>query len=310
MNETSTTARRDGLRQARRARSRRVQPARRGCAPSTRPADRRAAPRPAVRGPRREHRRGSRRAATGQSVKPPVRGADVQADALARIDPERVEGAGQLLAAARDVRRRLGQRRRGVAASTRSPGLRSRARAVAGPTRTWPASSSACARVRLGGEAALDDQLVQADCGGPAAVVRRSAPVSSRAAVARRDGPSSPIVSSHLRRRCPSTSMRRRRRRSATDAVVDEVLRRQADELDRHRARPRRRVPASASASSTRRPEAARDDALLERDHELPAARLRQRCSCRVERLDVARVDHADRPAVGGQRGRPPPCRA
>ena len=74
---------------------------------------------------------------------------DVEADAARRVDLERIEGGGQLVAAARDVRLPLDDGRRGVAGSRRSPGLRSRRAPSPSPTRTLPASTSACARVRV-----------------------------------------------------------------------------------------------------------------------------------------------------------------
>ena len=75
------------------------------------------------------------------------RRADVEADAARRVDLERIERGGQLVAAAADVRLGADDRERRVG-STRSPGLRSCRAASPSPTRTLPASTSACARVR------------------------------------------------------------------------------------------------------------------------------------------------------------------
>ena len=81
-------------------------------------------------------------------MKPPVEAPTSSADQPARVDLERVERRRQLVAAAADVRLRLGHAD-GVSAATRSPGLRSCRAASPSPTLTAPASTSACARLRV-----------------------------------------------------------------------------------------------------------------------------------------------------------------
>ena len=133
-------------------------------------------------------------------------GADVEADEAGRVDPEGVQRGGQLVAAPGDVRLGASDRDRGVRGRRgRRPCGPARA-ASPSPTRTWPAITSACARVRDLDEAALDEELVEADpcragralvrvtrlsCHSPlhrgltgATRVRRSAPPSPTAAAA------------------------------------------------------------------------------------------------------------------------------
>ena len=106
-------------------------------------------------------------------MKPPVDAPDVQADQARGIDLERVERGGELVAAAADVRLALRDRDGRVAGSSRSPGLQVRARGVA-LAHPDLAGEDQCLgpRPRLG-EAALDEELVQALSGRLAAGVPR-----------------------------------------------------------------------------------------------------------------------------------------
>ena len=92
----------------------------------------------------------ARRAALQQDVGEAAgRGTDVEARPSRRVDLERVERRRELVAAAADVRLAAPSTATVVAASIRSPGLRSRRAASPSPTRTLPASTSACARLRV-----------------------------------------------------------------------------------------------------------------------------------------------------------------
>ena len=167
------------------------------------------------------------------------RGADVQADPPDRVDPEGIERSGQLLAAARDVRRGWSMRSSGRLGSTRSPGFRSRRAPSPVPTRT---------RRPAGGP-------------GPASASRPS-PRSTRS-WSRRTAAQAGVTSARLgrfaRRRGPGADGGQRLAdlaREALDveadqasqvgdrAVVDEAVR-QPDRMTRNRDRPQ--APASAS---------------------------------------------------------------
>ena len=108
----------------------------------------RGAFRPAARDPRRERRRGVAPRCNRTSVKPPVEAPTSSAIEAGRVDLERVERRRELVAAAAHVR--LGFRRRQSGRRPRSgrPACgRSRA-ASPSPTRTLPARTNACARLR------------------------------------------------------------------------------------------------------------------------------------------------------------------
>ena len=117
------------------------------------------------------------------------RGPDVEAARPAGSIAERVERGRELVAAAADVRLRLLDRDRRPPASTRSPGLRSSRAASPSPTRTLPARMSAWAAAARFGQAALDEQLVEAD---PARAWRsavRGTPAYRGTARSHRDSP-------------------------------------------------------------------------------------------------------------------------
>ena len=242
-------------------------------------------------------------------MKPPVEAPTSRQTRPAGSIAERVERRGQLLAAARHERRGSSDARCGVAGSTRSPGLRSSRAPSPAPTRTWPASSSACACER--GRRPGRDRPAAGRAGSRLGCGRRLRRCGPRAARPR-DGVSPSVVDrlADLGRRCRPRRCAGPRRRSADRAVIDELV---APGCRCSRTGSSRRAasarPASASASSTAEPKPPADDALLERHDQLLAARLLED-QLAIERLGVARVDDADRPALRGQRARRPPRRA
>ena len=133
----------------------------RSCARERRRADRGAADRRAVRDRRRPRRHGRAPRCSSTSVKPPV-----DAPTSRQTRPEatiaNASSAASSLWPPRDTYGSCATSSTGVSDASRSPGLRSVRPESPTPTRTWPASTSACARLRVGSEAPLDEQLIQA----------------------------------------------------------------------------------------------------------------------------------------------------
>ena len=106
------------------------------------------------------------RAALQQHVREPAgRRADVQADEPGRVDPERVERGGELVAAAADVRLRLGHRDR-HAAIDEVAGLPVEPGGVAVAHADPPAEEQRLGTCAAGRQPAIDDQLVETDARG------------------------------------------------------------------------------------------------------------------------------------------------
>ena len=107
----------------------------------------------------------------------------------------------------------------------------------------------------------------------------------------------------------PSASSRSSLRRSATEPWSTKRSPGIPIDPDRHVAQRRVGQPCLLDRLEHAGPEAAADDALLERDHEPLAARLFED-QLAVERLREPGVDDADRPAVARPAARPPRARA
>ena len=298
MNDTSIDRQADRLGQRHGIGVRRGRAGRRGSAPSRRRAGRRAATRPAVRVPRREHRRALAPRCNRQSVKPPVEAPTSRQTRPVGVDPERVERAGQLLAAARDEAARRSTSSSGVGRVDQLARLAVEAGAVAdrrrGPGRPAAAPGAWCA---IAARPALDEQLVEPRCAGSGGRSGLVAPRARRSA-SRLDGRSRRRDRlAHPARAMPGdVEARRVRRRSPT--APWSTNRSPGRPMIAHRQAAQRRVgqAASASASSTAEPKPPVSDALLERHDELLAARAVED-QLAVERLGEARVDDADRPA-------------
>ena len=120
----------------------------RSSVPSTRRGGPGAATRRAGRARRRARRRGCAPRCSRTSVKPPV-----DAPTSRQTRPvgsiSNASSAAASLWPPRETYGSRSTRSSGVVGSTRSPGLRSRRAASPSPTRTLPASTSACARVRV-----------------------------------------------------------------------------------------------------------------------------------------------------------------
>ena len=209
MNDTSMTARPTGSGR-RNVSGGRDRGARHGYVPSTRPADRRAAHRQAVRGPRREHRRGAAPRRSSTSVKPPVE-APTSRQTRPRGSMPNASSAAASFSPPRDtIRRALGQRDDHVSLDelTRLAGCCARRHPCRpGPVRRAP---GARAMSRSGASPRVDDADHRA---GRAARPGRRAQAGLR--LDRADAPGAlgaTAISAIVSRTCsvmPSLSMRR-----------------------------------------------------------------------------------------------------
>ena len=240
------------------------------------------------------------------------RGADVETHAPAHVDPESLERRVQLLAAARHEARPLDEldldRRRRPSRPALQVAARPVARADANLRRpsaaARPGRDRARGRARRPGRRAARVAL--------ALVLRRSFVSAGRAR--RRDVGRAPESDASHRLADLLGDARRVDAQVAAQvadrAVVDEMVGRQADEVG-PAARAAIGRPAPPRRSPRARPSRSHRSTTLSSSVTMSfLPRALARISSRVERLGEASVDDADRPAIGGQRDRRPPCRA
>ena len=210
------------------------------------------------------------------------RGAHVQADATRRRPPRTRRGRR------RASHRRATRTAAAPAAPARCPGPPGRracgraGRRRPRPTRTRPASSSAWARAARGRQPPFDEQLVQASPvrAGPVRRSRASRWAAAISGVMPRSSDRPPATCSRM----PATSRRTWRAQVGHRAVVHEPVRRGCRcAAPGCRAGPASTRPAVRDRLQDRRPEAAGERALLERDESrLPRAAPRMQLPCRA----------------------------